>query len=172
MIWFFLGILILIIVGVLLTSNDINKRLKKEGFEMKNFKISGKVLSVIPITDRIIEESSTNFGEERLVIFDTKNAKYLKIGEIEYKDIISYSIEDKSTIQSRVGLKRLLVAGIFAFAIKKKEKLELKYVVIEWKSEGFTNEAVFEFEGNNARFLNIFCNELQNKLVVYRKTHK
>lgn len=54
---------------------------------------------------------------------------------IARKDIINLSVEDQSTIQSRVGFGRLLMVGIFAFAWKKKETVPLSFLIIEYKDE-------------------------------------
>lgn len=169
MLYFFIGLFILIIIGAITSANSKTKKLKENGFEMKNFKRSGKLLNAVPITDKIYEDTSVYFKEDKLIIFNSKNALYDIIGEIDFKNIINYSIEDKSTIQSRVGLKRLMVAGIFAFAMKKNTKIELSYIVIEWVADGFNNETVFEFQGNEVKLINYFTNELQNKLILYRK---
>lgn len=73
------------------------------------------------------------------------------LGRINGSDIIDIYVEDKSTIEKRVTLGRVLLVGIFALAWQKKKKENHYYVVIEWKEgERFTNETVFEFEGNNA----------------------
>lgn len=50
-------------------------------------------------------------------------------------DLIKISVEDKNTIESRVGFKRLLMVGIFAFAWKKRKKIALSYLVFEFKNE-------------------------------------
>ena len=65
-------------------------------------------------------------------------------------------------IQKRVGLKRMLAIGIFAFAVKKKVKEELSYIIIEWSDGKFDHETVFEFEGKGSVTQ---ANELRNKLI-------
>ncbi len=85
-----------------------------------------------------------------------KNKVYLK-----KEDILSISIEDQSSIQSRIGFKRLLMVGIFALAWRKKEKLSLSYLIIEYKDEfGDKQELYLQSEENNGyqHFVNIKYN--------------
>ena len=85
-----------------------------------------------------------------------KNKVYLK-----KEDILSISIEDQSSIQSRIGFKRLLMVGIFALAWRKKEKLSLSYLIIEYKDEfGDKQELYLQSRENNGyeHFVNIKYN--------------
>lgn len=85
-----------------------------------------------------------------------KNKVYLK-----KEDILSISIEDQSSIQSRIGFKRLLMVGIFALAWRKKEKLSLSYLIIEYKDEfGDKQELYLQSKENNGyqHFVNIKYN--------------
>ncbi len=93
-----------------------------------------------------------------LQISDTLNNKKVFLKK---EDIISLSVEDQSSIQSRVGFKRLLLVGIFALAWKKKEKVSLSYLIIEYKDEfGDTQELFLQSEENTGyqHFVNIKYN--------------
>ncbi len=68
-----------------------------------------------------------------------------KIVEIKRNDILNIYVEDDTTIESRVGLKRMLLVGIFAFAWKKRKTNPLAFLVIEYKDEVSGSEkAIFQ----------------------------
>lgn len=50
-------------------------------------------------------------------------------------DIEKISVEDQTTIENRVGFKRLLLIGIFAFAWKKRTNVPLSFLLFEYKNE-------------------------------------
>lgn len=63
------------------------------------------------------------------------------------KDITKISVEDQSTLESRVGFKRLLLVGIFAFAWKKRTTVPLSFLVIDYTDEfGETQEVYIQSE--------------------------
>jgi len=71
-------------------------------------------------------------------------------GTIPLKNIADVKIENKSSLERRITATRLLTIGIFAFAAKKKEKIELKYLVIECIDGKFKRDVIFEFSGKSA----------------------
>lgn len=85
---------------------------------------SGKYLHGLTNVLQTKENTFIYLSSNKLYIYYNDNNSVTKkyLSELEYINIKSIYIEDKSTIQTRVGLKRLLVTGIFAFAMKKKEK--------------------------------------------------
>ena len=85
-----------------------------------------------------------------------------KITEINKNSIEDITIEDASTIEKRVTVTRLALTGLFAFALKKKQKNELMYVVIKWKDGKFKHDTIFEFEGQGAIER---ANRSRNKLI-------
>ncbi len=89
----------------------------------------------------------------------------VKKGEISIDLIKNIVIEDKSLIERRVTILRLLMVGIFAFGWKKKRKDEIAYLVIEWTDNRFSHETIFEFEGKEAfQKANVARNELIKKI--------
>lgn len=84
-------------------------------------------------------------------------------GAIDGDSVTNIIIEDKSTIEHRVTMGRLLTVGVFAFAWKKKKKNNDAFLIIEWKiGDRFSNETIFEFEGKNAMQM---ANIARNKII-------
>lgn len=84
-------------------------------------------------------------------------------GYIPIQSILNISIEDKSTIEKRVTVGRLLLVGIFALAWRKKDVKNSVFLIIEWQGGTFTHETIFEFGSNNA-FQS--ANIIKNKLIA------
>lgn len=60
-------------------------------------------------------------------------------------DIINISVEDQTTIEKRIGFKRLLLVGIFAIAWRKKQTNPLSFLIIEYKDDiGLTQEVYLQ----------------------------
>lgn len=65
-------------------------------------------------------------------------------------DIQSISIEDQSTIETRIGFKRLLLVGLFAFAWKKRKNHPLSFLIFTYKNEfGETQEMFIQSDNKN-----------------------
>lgn len=65
-------------------------------------------------------------------------------------DIINISVEDQTTIEKRVGFKRLLLVGIFALAWKKKDINPLSFLIIEYKDRaGLIQEVYIQSDKKN-----------------------
>jgi hypothetical protein len=143
---------ILGLINVISKQKNQNESFKKEGLNPALFISSGKYLSGHTSINNPIDITFIYPTKDVLKIYgmDKGNGTKIFYADIDASLISNIAIEDESSIKSRVGLKRLLLVGIFAFAIKKKEKVELAYLVIDWNLNQFTNETVFEFEGKGA----------------------
>lgn len=176
--WYFIVVIIvLVIIGLYAAEGNLKvykKELASKGMNQSDFKFAGKFLYGHPNIDSILEKAYCYIFTEEIKIYEQlhDDFKYIEKGEIHFSKIKNISIEDKTTIQSRVGLKRLLVAGIFAFAMKKKEKVELLYLVVEWEDQGFTNETVFEFEGTNVQYCSSLKNSIQQSIINYKSNDR
>lgn len=155
--WIF--IIIAIIVGIIgflaeQTANvsKQNESFKKQGLDPKKFLSAGKYISGHINLDKSFEGAFIYPTDKVLKIYGLNPGTGLKDFKtnIDLEKITNVAIEDETTISKRVGLKRMIAIGIFAFAVKKKEKKELAYLVIDWKEDGFTHETVFEFEFKGA----------------------
>lgn len=62
-----------------------------------------------------------------------KNDK--KFFELKRFQINNIEVEDETTIEKRVGFKRMLLVGIFAFAWKKRQVNPLSFLVIEYTDD-------------------------------------
>ncbi len=58
-------------------------------------------------------------------------------------DLVKISVEDQTTVSSRVGFKRLLLVGIFAFAWKKRTQNPLSFLIFDFKDEFGENQEMF-----------------------------
>ena len=144
--------------------NDFNKNDQKFKNEHKVSVVElidcGTYISGHPLLDDPIKGMKIKFDDNEVKLFSAFSLK----ASIPKKDISNVLIEDSTTVQTRVGIKRLLLVGIFAFAWKKKQKLESAYFIIEWNMNQFKNETIFEFEGTGSIQK---ANSLRNKFISY-----
>lgn len=157
-------ILIIVVVVFVLLIKDADE--KSQDFENNNkvsiqsLLSSGTYVSGHPSLDDPLQHTKLHLDVNDVKIFTA----FTERAKIPKASIINVTMEDSSTIQNRVGIKRLLLVGVFAFAWKKKQKSESAYLVIEWNSGTFKNETIFEFEGNGS-IKN--ANTLRNRLIEY-----
>lgn len=173
-IYLILSGLVMVIGAAMNQSENIkaqNDSFKRSGIDPKNFIESGKYISGHINIDEPIEKTFLYLQENVLKIYEyepNSGMKFFK-ANIDTDKIKGVFMEDETTISSRVGLKRMLAIGLFAFAVKKKKKNELAYLVIEWSDSGFDHETVFEFEGLGSIQK---ANTLRNKLINHLKNTK
>lgn len=140
------------------------KNLKKSGLDPNNFLQSGKYIGGHP---KLLQpfEGTYLYPKSNVLKLYKNNLSALKefVINIEPSEITNIEAEDVSTIESRVGFKRMLAIGIFAFAFKKKTKTEAAYLIISIRDEkGFDHEVYFEFEFKGA-FLH--ATNIRSKLI-------
>ena len=157
-------ILILIVLFFAFLMKDFNKNSKV--FEKEyNHKLSDRIKSGTLLSGHIDVDESLKSTEMLLDKDDIKIFTAFKLQANIPKNLIKNVIlEDASTIQHRVGIKRLLMVGVIAFAWKKKEKVECAYLIIEWKKNNIDMETIFEFEGKGS--IND-ANSLRNTIIKY-----
>ena len=92
---------------------------------------------------------------------------------IPLAQIKTATVEDRSTMESRVAASRLLLVGVFAFAAKKKEVHPDFYSIVSWSDGRFDFNTIFEYSGPNANTLaNKSCNEIVNACRKLEPTSK
>lgn len=141
-------ILVFLVVATNASSNTKAKlaleRLKDIGINLsKGIVPLGKYISGHPGINNPVLGVTAVMSEDILKIISNGAV----LGEINKKSILGIDLEDGTTIERRVTVGRLLVAGVFAFALKKAKKHELAYVVIKWNDGKFNHDTIFEFEG-------------------------
>ncbi len=167
-----LGIIVLVILAGRQGSRDERKKnltMKRLGYTLGTEVNVGKYFAGHPmISDSqgitVIFMKNENF---EIWCYPYNNIYKMpeKKGEISIDLIKDIVIEDKSLIERRVTILRLLMVGIFAFGWKKKKKDEIAYLVIEWLDNKFSHESIFEFEGKDAfQKANVARNELVKKI--------
>lgn len=133
----------------------------------KSILYGGKYLTGHPEINEPTDKILFFIDGSNLNITTFKNDSFQIIGKININTIIDISLEDKSTLESRVTATRLLTLGIFAFALKKNEKFDLAYVTIKMKNNNFNDEMILEFSGKNSMTLaNTFKNSIRKLIIV------
>jgi len=149
---YIISIILAIVIYVLIQVNakkKTNEGLTKLGISNSDIIITGKLNCGHPDINKVIAESALAKINETLKILDVGYGAEV-MAEIKPEQIKNVIIEDVSTMQSRVTVGRILVTGVFAFAIPKKEKTEISYLIIEWNDGRFDHETIFEFYGVGA----------------------
>lgn len=123
--------------------------------------LSGKYISGHPGINSPVEKTTIAFTAQGLVI---QNGTRAAIALIPPDQIKNVSVEDASTVQSRVTATRLLALGVFAFAAKKKQMTTDFYLTIKWNDGRFDHETIFEFTDTNA---NAQANTLRNAIIGF-----
>src|SRR5690606_12309870 len=78
---------------------------------------------------------------------ENNNKKFFELKRYQINNI---EVEDETTIEKRVGFKRMLLVGIFAFAWKKKQVNPLSFLVIEYTDDvGLNQEMVIQSDHKN-----------------------
>lgn len=155
MFWTILVLIVISIIGIVVYGNNKNKKndeiLEGQGYLTSNKVSSGRYLAGHPELDSPIVGTVIYSIDSRLAIMqiDGFNVPTEK-AKINVSDITNISVEDNTTIEKRVTVARLLLTGIFAFALRKSKKKEVAYLVIDWKSGKFNHETIFQFESDGA----------------------
>lgn len=138
-------------------ANNERRRKEKENYKslLSKYEITltvnaGKYLTGHIELNNPISNVFIGFSKERLYIISKEIPEGIIKGTIDYNKIENILVEDASTIENRITATRLALVGVFAWAIKKKEKHVLYYTTIVNSNGRFTNEVVFEFEGEKA----------------------
>lgn len=164
------GFIIFFLVMVILSSSEHDKsvaELKAEGLNFSDFKQIGMYAGGHPELNTSINNVSIRKVGNEIVFFKSKMYGFDKPEQIENANIPVESIsdvklEDASTIERHIGLGRLALVGIFAFAWKKKKKNEVAFLDIVWKKGRFGHDTIFMFQGHNAL---IMANTTRNDLI-------
>jgi hypothetical protein len=128
-----------------------NEILTEQGYSVDKKIVSGKYLAGHPEIDNPVNSTTLFFIDKKLVIMQTEVFEEpKKLAEIYFDKISNITIEDKTTIEKRVTVTRLLLTGIFAFALKKNKKTEVAYLVIDWNDDKFNHETIFEYTNKEA----------------------
>ncbi|HUW06997.1 MAG TPA: hypothetical protein VMW01_12125 [Williamwhitmania sp.] len=145
--------ILLVVIGISAANKqkENNAKLTELGYSLDAKVDIGKYVAGHPDINDAIPKTSIFPKDNKLeIMLETPMAMPVKKGEIENQFIKNILAEDLSTVEKRVTVGRLLMTGIFAFALKKKKKNELAYLTIEWNDGRFDHETIFEFEGAGA----------------------
>jgi hypothetical protein len=142
--------------GIAKKQAELNEKLLSIGVDIQSTQFKANYLSGHPDIDNSHSGVSALFENGKLALwlipdftkFESFNPTQL--GYISTDSINNIVVEDKTTIEKRVTVGRLLLTGVFALAWKKKRVDEAAYVVIEWNDGRFDHETVFEFTGKGS----------------------
>lgn len=150
------GIILLVLIGLVGSAQKDKKEeiLTKNGYKVSQRINSGRYVAGHPNLDKPLKLSTLIVKDQWLNIFEYPNgydneAPVHRAG-IQLSAINNVLIEDETTVERKVTVGRLLLVGVFAFALKKKKVNELAYLTIQWKDNKFEHETYFEFEGKDA----------------------
>ena len=150
-------ILITLIILCVITINTLTKdddnytdKLMSKGYKRDRKIYVGKYVSGHPDINNAIPYLDIYSTDTELQIVEKVGNEPIKKAVIKNTSIIDVLAEDQSTIEKRITLGRVLLTGIFALAWKKKKKVELAYLTIEWNDGRFKHDTIFEFEGAGA----------------------
>ncbi|MBS4060276.1 MAG: hypothetical protein KG029_07760 [Bacteroidetes bacterium] len=129
-------------------SNQI--KMQSKGYQINKSIKTGKYIAGHPSLNNIVAKTDIFPVDDHLDIIDSSLITQVKIASIEKSSIKNIVIEDQTTIEKRVTVARLLLIGIFAFALRKKQVNEIAYLIIEWNDGRFDHETIFQFEGKEA----------------------
>lgn len=174
MIWFVIIAVFIVLVAFAAFSTEQNKEKSKEFMKKNNMSFSdfypiGKYVGGHPRVDNEQENLYFSFKDgifkfHKILIYEVSTPEYVEGFDIAASDITDITVEDSSTIESKVTLGRVILVGIFALAWKKKKKNELAFVVINWTKGKFSHSTTFAFEGSDA-FTK--ANTARNKLISF-----
>ena len=149
---------------------DIKNKMLDLGFDVEKKIVTWKYIAGHPKIDSTGIFTSIIPKDNCFYIFEDKMIEMPnKIGEINCDKIKNIVIEDRTTIEKRVTIGRLLLTGIFAFAWKKSDKNEISYLIIEWADDRFEHETIFEFSGESSYQ---YANTARNKLISFVNSQK
>lgn len=127
---FWIIIIIALVLFVIVGRNGANKqkennaKLVELGYSLESKIETGKYVAGHPdINDSISKTSIFPRGNKLEIMLEKPLELPTKMGEIETRFIRNILAEDQSTVEKRVTAGRLLMTGIFAFAWKKKKKM-------------------------------------------------
>ncbi len=76
---------------------------------------------------------------------------YDTLATIPLQAIASIEVKDATEIEKEFSLGRFMLLGAWSFAFPKKTEPEVGYLIIRWRIEHLTYEAIFKNEGKDAQ---------------------
>jgi uncharacterized protein YpmB len=142
------------------------RELQEKGFDLKDFRNVGTYVGGHPEIDDS-KENVCAIRHDRSICFFTGVLNHsvpqeIKNSQIPVESIEDVKFEDATTVEKRVTLGRMLLVGVLAFALKKKEKNEMAFVNIVWKKGKFENDTTFMYQGLDAAQK---ANKARNELI-------
>lgn len=150
-------VFVIIMIGIFAENKnekDSEAYMKARGISKDRMIESQKYIAGHPGIDNPIVQTFLTFDKSNFSIYEYKTSidgrlpfEVARILKSNIKDVIA---EDATTMEKRVTVGRLLVVGLFAFALKKNKKNELAYLTIKWSDGRFEHDTYFEFAGKDA----------------------
>ena len=154
MIFFLIAVSILIIFWAIGRNNNMKRwdeSLKSEGINPECLIHVGSYAGGHPAIDNQIKICVIFPEKDDLVIYERDVSQYpKKKGIIPIRSINNILLEDSTTIEHKVTVGGIFLYGMYAWAMKEKEKNELAFVTIEWNNGKFNNSTIFSFDGKDA----------------------
>ena len=144
--------------------NNLDNNLIEMGYSIQLKIHTGKYFSGHPDINTPVEKTIIYPIDGILAIMNATsyNTAPVKIAEINNSFIKNVQVLDKTSIENKVTLGRVLLTGVFALAWKKKKVNEAAYLTIEWNDGRFDHETIFEYEGKGSMQA---ANTARNKII-------
>lgn len=170
--WFWVVLIIAIIVFIISiasVSQQQNKtisKMKDKGISFGDFHRLGNYIGGLDNKNEVIKEVYAKKEGDKIAFykipFQNISMPESINSSINISDIDDVKVEDKTSVEKRLTVGRLLLVGVFAFAWKKKKIDESAYLIIEWKKGKFSNTTIFNLDEKDA-FLK--ANKARNELI-------
>jgi hypothetical protein len=119
----------------------------------------GSYLTGLPDTSDPTSDVQCNVDDSDF-IFTTRRGK--AIGRIPRDSVNQIIADDKSRIEGRITVPRVLALGILSLGVKKQRKVQTWCMVIDWDdANGIRQNTVFEFSG---KYCDVSINKATNLL--------
>ena len=160
----FIGLIIAIIRKAnksTLVMKEANRLLLESGIEPQQVYYMGLYVGGHPDID---DEFSCRIykKDDNLVLCNEVNFFPTPKSTIPIASITNIQVEDKSSIEKKVTLGRILLVGVFALGWTKKEKHEINFITIDWNDGRFSHSTTFAFYGEAGAQL---ANKTRNTLI-------
>lgn len=160
----FLIFVAFMVVAAVLIALDNSIKMKKKFKELK-------AVEKMPIGDYLIGHPNLDKPSSKVTCFVTDKdfvfigSDFKELARISRDSINSILVEDKTKIEGRVTVARLLLTGVFAFGLKKKKKMKEFCLLIDWEdNQDVRQNTIFCFSGDHSDEL---VNKAANRLKTY-----
>ena len=163
----FLAIVALFVAVIIVKKKEASlqtRQLSAVGIDVSKFVPAGKFISGHVDINQPVEKCWIFPGQDVFKIYSEIRNSFKKefLADINTAAITGIEVEDKTTIQSRLQLRKGMFLDSTPYVLEQKNTtLERVWLVIEWNDGRFEHDTIFEFSGSGAV---VRANTLRNQL--------